>query len=747
MILKNLLRRKGRTLLSIMAISLGVAAIISLGTLSNGLGAGYNSMLTGSEADLVLTNENTMDLSYNSVDEKIGNDLLAMPEVSEVTSMLQGIISSDETLYMFVFSYPEGSYLLDRFKIYQGVDLFSQEAKHSHGTPLIMGRQMAESIDKEVGDTIRLSTGKSFRVVGIYETGNAFEDSGSVINIKDAQILLGKQRQVSLFYIRLKDRNLRDRLEKKTSRLWPTLVLSDTKALADKQAMGDMMMIFTWVIAGMAILIGGVGMMNSQLMSVYERTREIGVLRAVGWSKFRVLKLILGETILVSLLGGLLGILLGWFVLKVFGTSQMLLWFGASTAGIRPSLIIEAFSIVIFTGLVGGSYPAWRASRLEPIEALRYEGGSGGKIHRLPFGGMPLQSLWQRRTRTLLTLIAIGLTIASIMVMDAFVKSFERDFAQMGGEAEIMLSQADVADTSMSALDERIGSKIAALPEVRSVDGMMFTAVMLPENSSFFILQGLPVNSFAIRRFVIKDGSSLKNNRQIIIGRSVAEALHKKVGDTIALSNSRFRIVGIFETGLGWEEQGGVVTLRDAQTFTGRPHKVTMYMIKMNDPSLADEMVEKINLQYPEAHAALSSNFANELPDMEATDVMVDAISLFAILIGGFGVMNTMLMSVYERTREIGVLRALGWRRFAVLRMIIQETSIIGLAGSFVGSITALLIGWMIVIMFNNYMSPAWTFDIFIRAIVVSLLLGLVGGIYPAYRATRLQPVEALRYE
>ena len=165
----------------------------------------------------------------------------------------------------------------------------------------------------------------------------------------------------------------------------------------------------------------------------------------------------------------------------------------------------------------------------------------------------------------------------------------------METEAEIMIRQADVSDTSLSAIDERVGDKIAAMDEVENATGTVLTAVTMPK-VGFFILLGYEPNGFAIQRFNIVEGEPLTSNHQLIIGRFMADSLNKKVGDTIDLSGKRFRIVGIYETGIGWEEMGGVVTLRDAQAFTGKPRKSTMYAVKLKDSSNAEAMVSRINL-------------------------------------------------------------------------------------------------------------------------------------------------------
>ena len=106
MIFKNLFRRKGRTILSVLVISIGVAAIVGLGALANGLAAGYDSFLTGSKSDLIMSSPDAFDISMSTVDESIGSDLFAMSETAAVSGMLEGIVMAEEIPLFFVFGYP-----------------------------------------------------------------------------------------------------------------------------------------------------------------------------------------------------------------------------------------------------------------------------------------------------------------------------------------------------------------------------------------------------------------------------------------------------------------------------------------------------------------------------------------------------------------------------------------------------------------------------------------------------------------
>jgi ABC-type antimicrobial peptide transport system permease subunit len=208
-------------------------------------------------------------------------------------------------------------------------------------------------------------------------------------------------------------------------------------------------------------------------------------------------------------------------------------------------------------------------------------------------------------------------------------------------------------------------------------------------------------------------------------------------------------VVGIYETGVPFEESGAVITLRDAQRLSGRPHQVSMYGIKVRDPEKVDEVRAYLEASFPEIDVSLSSEFAENLPDMQAMDQMVGQIAFLAVLLGGVGMLNAMLMSVLERTREIGVLRALGWRRRQVVGMILREALALGILGGILGLLLGMglgaLIGFIPVV--GDMIEPSYSVQLLLLALSVAVMTGLLGGLYPALRATRMQPVEALRHE
>ena len=123
-------------------------------------------------------------------------------------------------------------------------------------------------------------------------------------------------------------------------------------------------------VSGLAIIVGAIGIVNTMVMTVYERTKEIGVLKSVGWKSSRILAMILGETLVLTILSGIIGSLFGILIAEV---GVILIGGDDFALGYDPHTFILAFGITIIVGILGGIYPAYKASKLPPTEALRYE--------------------------------------------------------------------------------------------------------------------------------------------------------------------------------------------------------------------------------------------------------------------------------------------------------------------------------------------------------------------------------------
>ena len=743
MILKNLLGRRTRTILTIFGIAVGVAAVVALGALAEGFILGYAALAGGSGADVLVMQDEALDIIFSGVDQGTGPIIAGLSGVEQMSEMVYTFAATDSAPYFIVYGYDPDSFAIQHFKIVEGETL-SRRSGRSKGKPLLLGRIVAEDLDLHAGDTFRLYE-STYRIAGIYETGQPFEDGAAVILLEDAQLISGKPRQVNAFLLKVQDEADIDQLRQRIEQRFADLTTSTSAGFADDQDMLQYVSVFAWAVSLIAVLIGGVGVMNTMVMSVFERTREFGVLRAVGWRPHQVLMMVLSESLALSFLGGAAGTLLGIAAVRALETVPAASSFIPAT--FSWTLITQGIGVALGLGFVGGALPAWRASRLPPAEAMRAE---GAMVHTPPrVHWAALRNVLRQPTRTLLTVVGIGIAMIAVVLMGAMGDGVTDMVSGLAGGmgADLVGSEAD-ASLDLSKIDEAVVRRIAALPGVRAAEGFL-TGYTAMGDLPFFVVFGYRTRGLAIQEYRVVEGQPLSTNRQILLGRVAAENLGQEVGQTLRIFDSSFKIAGIYETGVPMQDGGGVVSLRDAQRLFGQSHKVSFLGVWLEDPKQADALVRKIEARFPEVDLAQASAFAEGLVDIQMMQASTWGIALMALVVGGLGMTNTMAMSVSERTREIGVLRALGWRKRHVLGMVIRESVALSLLGGVVGTLAGLILGLLLnrVPTVQGFLEMKYSVGLFAQALFTALALGVVGGVYPAWRAVRMQPLDALRYE
>lgn len=746
MIWKNLWRRKTRTLLTILGIAIGVGAVVSLSAFGAGFATGFERMLSGSNADLSVVQKDAMISFLSILDEEVGEDLRRVEGVETVSGSIMSIMQMPESPYFTVFGEDPRGFPIEHFRVVEGQPLSGRRQ-------ILIGRLTAEAFNKRVGESFKLNQ-TTFRISGIYETGVNMEDGGAVITLEDAQRIFDRRGRVNNYSLKLSDSRRIDEIKAQIETSYPELSANRSgDATIQTQALG-MYRSMGWFLGMFAVIVGGLGMMNTTLMSVFERTREIGVLRALGWRRNRVLRLILGESLVIALLGGMAGLAIGLGLTSLASLSPSV---ASMLQGVyEPQIFIQALIVALLLGAVGGLYPAWRAAHLDPVEAMRSEGGAATSRSRLTawllryLGKGSLRNLWRRPTRTLVTATGLAVGVGFIVALLAIADSFTASFAAMAtaGQADIVAEQANVSDMSVSAIDDRLADRFRQHPEVRAVSRILFGVATAP-GAEFLFLMGVDPREEYIQHFAIREGRSIERQKEIMLGRSIADALDKGVGDTLHLSTKTFRIVGVFENGITYEDAGGIITVRDAQSLFGRKHESTLLGISLHNPDRADAIARELEATYPEVIVSQAAGLTDRMQDFATLDAVINALILLTVVVGGVVMMNAMLMSVFERTQEVGLLRALGWRRRGVLWMVLLEALALGALSSVIGIAIGVALNWLFTLtpMMGDFMTPVYSPGLFARVILLALLLGALGGLYPAWRAANLQPIEALRYE
>jgi len=374
---------------------------------------------------------------------------------------------------------------------------------------------------------------------------------------------------------------------------------------------------------------------------------------------------------------------------------------------------------------------------------------------QLSFTGFAWKNLWRRRLRTLLTLGGITMGIGAFVALVGFSRAFEHEWLRMYTSSGIDI---DVVQTNLlnSSLEQSLGTKISALPHVALVAPMIFNLMDLtPEVNALAF--GWSAQSYEFESLSLVSGRRFRDGQpEVLLGNLLAANLNKKVGDFLSIQGTAFKIVGIYHGGTALEAGAVILPLDQMQEISSLQGRVTAFHVRLRPPPSGeseDDYLRRVSL---EIEAALPGVKAVPAAQRAANNQIVDlahsvawGTSLIALLVGILGIANTMAMSVFERTREIGVLRALGWTGWHVILLVLTEATALGLSGGLLG----ICIGWLTLRILSTLPQTASVVSAsvspyhLLESLFIAIASGLAAGAYPAWRGARLSPVEALRYE
>jgi len=366
------------------------------------------------------------------------------------------------------------------------------------------------------------------------------------------------------------------------------------------------------------------------------------------------------------------------------------------------------------------------------------------------------RNMLNRKVRTGLTVLGLSVGIAAVMILTGIAWGFERSFLAIyrAKGIDLVVVRAGISNQLSSNLDAALAGK------VRAVEGVADVAMSLTDTVSFedknlvsVLANGWEGGSRLFRGVRVLEGRSLGpgDGRDVMLGRVLKLNLGQGVGEEVAVAGETFRVVGIFESDSLFENGGLVMPLHELQRMMGRQGLVSGFVVAARSSEAAEvsALARRVEKEVPGVAAVPARDFVQGDLQIRLTKTMAWATTAVALILGSIGLLNTMVMAVFERTGEVGLLRALGWRRPRVLALILGEAVVLGLLGSIVG--TALAYAGVHALLLaptsRGFIDPNLPPGVLGIGLAMGVGLSLLGGVYPALRAASLDPTEALRHD
>ena len=364
LVLTNLLRHRIRTLISMAGIAFSVAAMLTVVTVLEGA-IGMFSGILSSGAEMIVFERNVSDLFFSDVPASAARAIAAWPTVAQADAVLFGVVSSADHPIITCFGVTAEDSRIRKAKWVAGEPgTFGQ-----HSDDVVLGERAAEFLGAAMGNMVPIGHG-TFHVIGIVRTTNGFEDGGIFMPLAAAQGFFHKNGS-SVITIRLRNRGDAADFKSAIRREFPSLIALEDAEFSRSYSQFKILKATAWAVGGSGLVLGGLGIANTMIMSVFTRIREIAILRVSGFSNGQIATTIFGESVVVSLAGAGAGLVLGSVALYVLKMIPAL--HGYVDVTIHPALMLEVVLLALLTGIAGALYPAIYAVRIRAVEALRFE--------------------------------------------------------------------------------------------------------------------------------------------------------------------------------------------------------------------------------------------------------------------------------------------------------------------------------------------------------------------------------------
>lgn len=818
---RNTLRNPRRTALTVGVVALGVAALVFAWALFDGGNNQSIATMTGTFTGHVQVHRNgytddpTLDRTFAASEVDLPK-LLALPGVKAASPRLQApvMVSTDAT---------SRGVLLVGVDPLKEPDVTSLQQRYASGHwfsgaggEIVLGSSLAKALKVDLGGEVAVLTqglqgsigAGRYTVRGIYATGNDMVDGlQAFVTLDDARALLSAGDQLTTLALRLDHYDRSDAAVAGMRALLPdALEVEGWRELLPDVA--QKVNFHEWVATIVMVMLFGVvmvGVTNTILMSTLERLREFGTVMALGTKPTQVFALIVLEGAILGLLGFAIGLAVGGGAVAHFnavgidfsGQSSALQQMPGLSSTLHPYLsvrrmVLLAFAVALVT-LGAALYPALKTANLVPLQAMRglagaaVTGSRGTARSSLPLLPLlALRNIGRHPMRTLLTGFGVMFAMGAFVFLGAFVTGYYRQIVEnatgfISGDGQIQ--HRDFKARLEPALALESGPELlAAVAQARGVRAAGARVqspglVSSPNGAEPVQLLGVQPDrersvTFLYRSIRVGRYLDAARDHEVVIGRKLAERLRVEVGEKVvvmgqdvhgALASEAFVVVGLFDTGShSFDETLAQVSLPALQRMLGMGSRYTSIALRVDDAERQDEVLAAVRALVQQADAKVYA-WQELLPEVVQMNTMFKG-SLLLVMLVVFAtiavvIMNTVLMSVLERTREFGTLLAIGSPPGLIVRLVLLESVVVGAFGAALGTALASLAAWghsrtgmsmkshgmTSIPGTTDVVYPQLSWGVTLQPALLMLAIVLVVSFYPAWRASRLEPVRAMR--
>ncbi len=364
---------------------------------------------------------------------------------------------------------------------------------------------------------------------------------------------------------------------------------------------------------------------------------------------------------------------------------------------------------------------------------------------------LPLANIFNRKTRTTVGILAVALGVALVMVMVGLAHGTLDETASRieNVGADIIFQAPDSSPflvLNSGVLSERLGERLLDVPGVAAAAPVLTNRITkLNGRNKLVMIFGVDEHYNEIGTGIeIVEGRGLEKPLDLIVDTVLAAADGIHIGDKVPIMNRDFEVVGICKAGAGVRI---FMRLEDMQEATAQPGKASFFFIKVADDASVGEVAAELERRFEGYQVTAMESFSEAMRENAlGLKEFIRALSVFAALISYLVILLAMYTTIIERTREIGILKALGAGKAYIIRLVLAESFLICVMGVLAGFFFSLL-GRAAILHFFPTLSvelvPRW----FLLSAILGLSGGILGALYPAYRAAKLDPVEALNFE